>query len=166
MRLHTRVSAHVPSQVTGRREGLSARLSNFTDHNLGLICPEAGLSPATTSALRWARPSILSRVWGQDPYNTGAPYPLCGQGVILDPQQVLGSCVRSTVGAYEPTGNLRDNSAPPYNTSGGRDCVKSLRLFLHGTCPPREGARILVSDTLPLPWEATSMYAWEGRRYT
>ena len=25
----------------------------------------------------------------------------------------------------------------PYNTTSGRDCVKSLRLCLHGTCPQR-----------------------------
>jgi len=146
MRLHTCVSTHAPSQVTGRREGLSARLSNFTDHNLGLICPEAGLSHATTSALRRARPSIRSRVWGQEPYNTGAPYPASGQGVIFDPQQVLGSYVRPTVGANEPTVNLRDNSAPPYNTSSGRDCVNSLRIFLHGTRPHTQTGQVLMGQ--------------------
>ena len=30
----------------------------------------------------------------------------------------------------------------PYNTTSGRDCVKSLRLCLHGTCPQRDAGAI------------------------
>jgi len=35
-------------------------------------------------------------------------------------------------------GLIRDTVRAPYNTISGRDCVKSLRLCLHGTCPQRQ----------------------------
>ena len=36
---------------------------------------------------------------------------LSGEGVIFDPQQVLGPYVWPTVGAYEPTRHLRDRES-------------------------------------------------------
>ena len=33
--------------------------------------------------------------------------------------------------------SIRDAVGAPYNTASGRDCVKSLRLCLHGTCPQK-----------------------------
>jgi len=32
-------------------------------------------------------------------------------------------------------GLIQDTVRAPYNTTSGRDCVKSLRLCLHGNCP-------------------------------
>ena len=59
----------------------------------------------------------------------------------------------------------RDTVRVPYNTTSGRDCVKSLRLWLHGTCPQRgEGAgvggedvaEVLIRNSLPLgPYSRT-----------
>jgi len=39
----------------------------------------------------------------------------------------------------ECSASIRDTVRAPYNTTSGRDCVKSHRLCLHGTCPQREG---------------------------
>jgi len=37
---------------------------------------------------------------------------------------------------------IQDTIRAPYNTTGGRDCVKSLRICLPGTCPQRVGGQV------------------------
>jgi len=46
-------------------------------------------------------------------------YPLSGEGVIFDPQQVVGAYVCPTVGAYGPTRHLRDRAVSPTSSRGG-----------------------------------------------
>ena len=49
------------------------------------------------------------------------------------------SWVHITPASWYRGQQIRDTVRAPYNNTSGRDCVKSLRLRLHGTCPQSQG---------------------------
>ena len=48
---------------------------------------------------------------------------------------LLGGRRNPARGCFGASASIRDTARAPSNTTCGRDCVKSLRLCLHGTCP-------------------------------
>ena len=68
-------------------------------------------------------------------------------------------CFRVGAGRFRVRGvrapaSIRDTVRAPYNTTSGPDCVKSLRLSLHGTCPQRESG-----DTTPCRITGVSLHS-------
>ena len=53
---------------------------------------------------------------------------------------------------------IQETIRAPYNTSSGCDCVKSLRLCLHGTCPQTARARVDASTRLSNHYDNMSQH--------
>ena len=66
-------------------------------------------------------------------------------------------------------GLIRDTVRAPYNTISGRDCAKSLRLCLHGTCPLKVSVHTSLVKRLVMHYERgllravhLSRHKWPG----